>query len=144
MIILDHIVLNATNVEKTLRFYCDLLETEPERWAAFQAGEVPFPSVRLSETLIIDIFPPEMWRPKAPPSSSAAPSASHPNLNHFCLALPAKKWRAILDRLQQAQTVSLSKPESVWGARGYGQSFYLKDPDGTIVELKTYEKVHID
>ncbi|WP_051090624.1 VOC family protein [Algicola sagamiensis] len=62
---LDHIVLNSTNVEKTMKFYGKVLDMLFVHWQEYLDGERHFPALRLSPTCVIDIFPPEMWQKKA-------------------------------------------------------------------------------
>ena len=53
---LDHIVLNVVDAERSMRWYCDRLGLEPERYEEWKAGEAPFVSVRIDEGTIIDLF----------------------------------------------------------------------------------------
>ena len=59
--VLDHIVLNAEDVETLVRFYTQVVELEPERLEEFRNGRVPFPSVRISSDTVIDLAPRKMW-----------------------------------------------------------------------------------
>src|ERR1700755_1094318 len=68
----DHLVLNVGDVERSLAFYCGVLGLEPVRVERWRAGEVPFPSVRVSGETIIDLV--------AMPRASA-------NVDHFCLVV---------------------------------------------------------
>ncbi|HTF91925.1 MAG TPA: VOC family protein, partial [Verrucomicrobiae bacterium] len=54
---LDHIVLNVKDIDRSLKFYTEVIGLEGERVAAFRDGKVGFPSVRINETTIIDLFP---------------------------------------------------------------------------------------
>ena len=69
---LDHIVLNVVDVERSLAWYTDLLGLAPERVDEWRAGTVPFPSVRIDEGCIIDLF---------------AAERTGENLNHVCLVV---------------------------------------------------------
>jgi len=33
-------------------------------------------------------------------------------------------------------------PMRIWGAQGYGQGLYVADPDGHVIELKSYRGAH--
>ncbi len=127
---LDHIVLNVADVERALRFYADGLGLVPERLAEYRRGECPFPSVRVSADTIVDLFPPAM-------RENASPSGSRVNLDHFCLVVeePLDAVQAHLAKLGVAVETG---PVRVFGARGTGTSVYVRDPDGTLVELRSY------
>jgi len=66
---MDHIVLRVRDVEKSLHFYTEILGLKPERVEQFKAGAVRFPSVRLNDDTIIDLFP----SPDMEPISRNAP-----------------------------------------------------------------------
>ena len=59
---MDHIVLNVEDDEKMMDFYSKVLMLEAERLQEYRSGMVPFPSVRLSSSSIIDLFPKKMWQ----------------------------------------------------------------------------------
>jgi len=52
----DHVVLNVSDVERSLRFYCDELGLEPLRVEEWRQKQVFFPSVRVDATTIIDLL----------------------------------------------------------------------------------------
>jgi len=119
---LDHIVLMVADVEASLAFYCDKLGLPGERVEEWRSGEVMFPSVRLSEQTIIDLFVGER---------------SGTNLDHFALAVSTDTdLHAIMD---SGEFEVVTEPITRWGARGDGLSLYVRDPDGNTVELKQYE-----
>jgi catechol 2,3-dioxygenase-like lactoylglutathione lyase family enzyme len=124
---LDHIVLNVQDVERSLDFYHRVLGLPAERVDAWRKGDVGFPSVRVSETTIIDLL--------ATPEGGGA---ARPNLNHFCLVTE----RADLETAAQELTgagVSIERGPAVRsGARGDGLSVYFRDPDANLIELRTY------
>jgi catechol 2,3-dioxygenase-like lactoylglutathione lyase family enzyme len=125
---LDHVVLNVIDVDRSLRFYADGLGLATERLDAFRSGEAPFPSVRVNEETIIDLFPPELHGPVAPSSA---------NLNHLCLVV-AETIDELRGHLDAIGAAIEEGPVRVFGARGIGTSFYVRDPDGNGVELRTY------
>ncbi len=117
---LDHIVLTVTDVERSLAWYTSMLGLTGERVDAWRAGEVPFPSVRINDACIIDLF---------------AGERSGVNLDHVCLVVDPVDIDAIAadDRFDR-----ISDPVPRWGARGDGRSIYVRDPDGNTVELRSY------
>ncbi len=118
---LDHIVLNVADVERSLDWYGGLLGLRPERVDEWRAGEVLFPSVRIDEGSIIDLF---------------AVERSGENLNHLCLVVD----RADVDSVAADERFTVvDGPGRRWGARGDGWSVYVADPDGNTVELRSYD-----
>jgi catechol 2,3-dioxygenase-like lactoylglutathione lyase family enzyme len=117
---LDHIVLNVSDVERSLAWYGGLLGLHAERVDEWRSGDAPFPSVRVDEGCIIDLF---------------ATPRSGENLDHVCLVVEPGDVEAIAgdDRFHV-----LAGPAPRWGARGEGLSVYVRDPDGNTVELRSY------
>ncbi len=130
---MDHIVLNVEDDEKMIAFYSKVLMLAPERLDEYNAGDVPFPSVRLNSNTIIDLFPKKMWQ------KSARAEQGGENLNHFCIALIRGTWQNLLERLQ-ANNVDIEEgPVPRWGAHGSGTSIYFRDPESNLIEARYYE-----
>lgn len=129
--VLDHIVLNAEDVEALVRFYTTVVELEPERLEEFRAGAVPFPSVRLNADTVIDLAPRGMW------VGSRPRTLGRPNLNHFCLTLDKTEWDNLRARLA-AHKIVADGPHPRWGAHGGGTSVYFHDPEGNEIEARYY------
>ena len=121
---LDHIVLDVADVERSLRWYTELLGLEGVRVAEWRAGSVPFPSVRVSPGCIIDLF------------ATDDPAGGTGNLNHLCLRADRADVDAIVadDRFEV-----VDGPGPRFGARGEGWSVYVTDPDGNTVEIRSYD-----
>lgn len=118
---LDHIVLNVADAEKSLAFYRYELGLEGVRVEEWRTGDVPFPSVRLDESTIIDLF--ELPR-------------TGENLNHFCLVVEPTDFEQIK---ASGRFDVIDGPGKRFGARGDGTSLYVRDPDGNTVELRYYD-----
>lgn len=116
----DHLVLNVSDVERSLDFYVDRLGLEPVRLAQWRAGEVPFPSVRVNESIIIDLV--ERKRGST-------------NVDHFCLVVAPLDWQHVAE---SGELGELDGPHHNFGARGMAQSVYITDPDGNRIELRWY------
>ncbi|MGH7870909.1 MAG: VOC family protein [Candidatus Binatia bacterium] len=129
---LDHIVLNVKDIDRSLNFYTEVMGLEGERVAAFRAGKVGFPSVRINETTIIDLFP-----SKENPVAALGEKLSG-NLNHFCMVIGAEDFSGIIDYLKVHDIAIREGPVSRWGARGQATSVYFLDPDGNEVEIRAY------
>lgn len=126
---LDHIVLNVSDVDRSLAFYVDGLGLEPVRLDEYRRGEVQFPSIRIDAGTIIDLFSPEMQ-----PGMAAQAAA---NLNHFCLVVEGDIDQ-IVARADAIKATIDEGPIEVFGARGNGKSIYISDPDKNRVELRSY------
>ncbi len=109
------------DVERSLTFYTEVLGLEPVRVEGWRAGEVLFPSVRIDATTILDLFP-------------SAPEGR--NIEHFCLVIEPTD----LDALAASGSVEVASGPSdgLFGARGYARSLYIRDPDGHVIELRSY------
>lgn len=131
MIILDHIVLNTDDVAKSAGFYKNLLNIKLENWQEYLDNKVKFPSLRISKTFIIDLFPPAMW-------NNDGNKKCADNLNHFCLAVDADQWLSIFNYVKQHEINILKGPDVYFGAQGDGTSIFIKDPDGNVLEIRKY------
>jgi catechol 2,3-dioxygenase-like lactoylglutathione lyase family enzyme len=130
---LDHIVLNVSQIDRALAFYTDILGLKPERLKEFKAGEVGFPSVRINQNTIIDLFPAPAGEP-----ARAQGGKQNGNLNHFCMVIGRDDFSEIVDYLKDRNVVVREGPVSRWGARGRATSVYFLDPDGNEIELRCY------
>jgi glyoxylase I family protein len=113
---LDHIVLVSPDPERLIAWYTGVLGLESVRLEQWRAGEVPFASLRVDATTIIDVL---------------AGERSGTNVEHMALVVDAD-----LDAL--ATEHGVGAPRDLFGAQGQGMGIYLRDPDGNGVELRTY------
>jgi catechol 2,3-dioxygenase-like lactoylglutathione lyase family enzyme len=118
---LDHIVLTTQDVERALAWYRECLGLPGERVEEWRRGEAPFPSVRVDEGTIIDLLP-----------GSATDSG---RLDHFCLVVEPMDLQGLAD---SGRFDVVDGPARRFGARGDGTSLYIRDPDGTTIELRYY------
>lgn len=131
---MDHIVINVIDIDKMLKFYTEVLLLSGERLEEFKAHRVPFPSVRLTEDTIIDLFPKPLWQKTNPEDMG------RPNLNHFCLATDKSSWEKLQQRLQQNGVKIDDGPAKRWGAHGSGLSIYFRDPEENVIEVRYYDE----
>lgn len=130
--VMDHIVLNAEDVEALVEFYTQVVELAPERLEAFRKGQVPFPSVRLNADTVIDLAPKAMWQ-----AAYSQTAVGRPNLSHFCVTLTKGDWDNLRQRVA-AQQLAIEGPVPRWGARGNATSIYFHDPEGNEIEARYY------
>jgi catechol 2,3-dioxygenase-like lactoylglutathione lyase family enzyme len=116
---LDHVVLNVSDVRRSLAWWTELLGAEPLRVAEWEAGEVLFPSVRLDEGTIVDLFQAER---------------TGANVDHVCVVVDGDLQEVAASGAFEV----LGGPATLFGARGMGTGLYVADPDGNRIELRTY------
>lgn len=129
---LDHIVLNVSDIDRSLTFYTEVLGLKGERVDEFRAGKVSFPSVRINDATIIDLFP------KKDGAAEITAEKINGNLNHFCLVVGAEDFSGIVEYLAGNHVEIRLGPVSRWGAQGRATSVYFLDPDGNEVEIRCY------
>ncbi len=117
----DHLVVRVSDPEVSLRFYVGTLGLKPERVDEWRSGTAPFPSVRVSETCVIDL---DDRNPR-----------SGQNVDHFCLEIAPADLQALFD---SGVFTTVGDPVRRWGARGPADLIYVRDPDGNIIELRHY------
>ena len=118
---LDHIVLNVADVERSLAWYVEQLGLEGVRVEEWRAGEAPFPSVRISADSLIDLVQGD--RPGE-------------NLDHFCLVVTPNDLDAV--RNSDGFEIAIDDGKKRYGARGWADGLYVRDPDGNVIELRAY------
>ncbi|MFF1375037.1 VOC family protein [Streptomyces sp. NPDC058308] len=123
VIAFDHLVLNVADIERSLAFYTGPLGLEPVRVEEWRAGKVPFPSVRVSPTTIIDLI--------TGPDGERQGS----NVDHICLVVEPLDWQQVID---SGVFTVVDGPGERFGARGTALSLYVQDPDGNTIELRWY------
>ena len=96
----------------------------------YRSGEAPFLSSRVSRDTVLDFFPKKMWRN----------SRRAENPNHFCFTLPQDEVRKLRRRLARRKIPIVRESKRNFGARGWGVSFYIEDPDNISVEFRYYRK----
>jgi catechol 2,3-dioxygenase-like lactoylglutathione lyase family enzyme len=131
---LDHIVLNVKDVKAAADFYRNVFGFKIERLDKFESGVVPFPSLRINEDTVIDLFPPKMWKKDEAPTDHSAKT----NLNHFSLALNEREWKELINRLKENNVEIIRYADDNWGAKGIGISVYFHDADGNEIEARYY------
>lgn len=131
--LLDHIVLNCTDVEKMLEFYCTVFGFSAERLEMYREGKVSFPSVRVNLDTIIDLFPGRLVHTESQGEKAES------NLNHFCLSESKEAVTRLTGRLENLGVVIEQGPVERWGAHGVGISIYFRDPELNLIEVRYYD-----
>ena len=116
----DHIVLRSADPERLVDWYASTLGLEVLRLEEWRRNEVPFVSLRVSETFLIDVM---------------RGDRSGMNVDHLALTVEDVD----LDALAAEGTLDVVMgPADLYGAQGVGRGLYINDPDNNLVELRTY------
>jgi len=124
---IDHLVLRVVDLDRMLRFYCDVLGCSIER----RVDAIGLVQLRAGRSLL-DLVPVDGELGRA---GGAAPGRTGRNLDHFCFRLEPFDAAEIRSQLE-ARGVAAGAVESRYGAEGKGPSIYVTDPEGNVVELK--------
>ena len=124
---LDHVVLRVLDLQRALTFYRDVLGCSLER----ELPEVGLVQLRAGSSLI-DLVP---VNSKLGRMGGAAAGQDGHNMDHFCLRLASFDGELIIKHLAR-HGIASGGIERRYGAKGYGPSLYLSDPDGNQLELK--------
>jgi catechol 2,3-dioxygenase-like lactoylglutathione lyase family enzyme len=119
---LDHLVLVVGDIEASLDWYSRHAGLAPVNVDEWRAGNAPFPSLRVDEGTIIDFIA----------GRTAEEGRGH--LDHVCFVVSA----ADLDALSRDPALTIVSSGQRSGARGIGESVYVHDPDGLLVEFRCY------
>lgn len=124
---LDHLVLRVQDAPRMTRFYCDVLGCEVER-ARQDLGLI---QLRAGQSLI-DLVTVDGELGK---KGGAAAGVEGRNMDHFCLRIEPFDPLAVIAHLIKNGIVP-GEMKQRYGADGYGQSLYISDPEGNVIELK--------
>ena len=124
---IDHIVLRVSSLERMTRFYCEVLGCVKER----EVEDIGLVQLRAGASLIdLVSVDGELGKP-----GGIAPGHEGRNLDHFCLTVSGVSEQELCAYLI-SQSIDSSGMSTRYGARGFGRSLYLNDPEGNTVELK--------
>jgi len=118
---LDHIVLVVADVERSLAWYTRHAGLASVNVGEWRDGKAPFPSLRVTDDTIIDFIP-----------GDAATARGH--LDHVCFVVSPDD----LDEIKNEGELTIVDQGPRSGARGIGESVYVRDPDDLLVEFRTY------
>ena len=116
---LDHVVLRVADMDRAIRFYCDVLGCREER----RVESIGLVQLRAGGALI-DLVP-----------RAAGETPDQGNMDHFALTIEPFEPEALKNHFAQ-HGFTLGEVARRYGSEGYGPSIYLNDPDGNQVELK--------
>ena len=116
----DHLVFVSPDPERLVRWYADELGLEVLRLEQWRANEVPFISLRVSPSFLVDVMRGER---------------TGENVNHLAVVVDDVD----LDELAASGRFEIVMgPADLFGARGVGRGVYIRDPDENLIELRSY------
>jgi catechol 2,3-dioxygenase-like lactoylglutathione lyase family enzyme len=119
---MDHIVLRVADAEVSTAWYRDKLGLEPVRLEEWRAGDAPFVSLRVDTTTIIDLVEKDR-------------GGDGVNMDHVAIVVD-DDLQAIID---SGEFDVIRGPVRLFGAKGWGHGIYVHDPDGNVVEFRSYD-----
>jgi catechol 2,3-dioxygenase-like lactoylglutathione lyase family enzyme len=124
----DHTNWRVRDVERSLGFYRDVLGLEPFGLEAYERGEHPLVSLRVTPGFILHLRPDPTFE-----------SVSTGGYDHLALVVEDTTPEALAEHLEAGGVEIENTSENVIGARGSGQAIYVRDPDDYLIELKIYD-----
>jgi glyoxylase I family protein len=119
---LDHVGLKVTDMDNSLRFYCDGLGLELLRRSDKGPGVA---------SAVLRVGGQEMNLFSNPGFAAGASADDPPGLDHFCLEVESASIDELVSALARAGIAVVKPPVK----RSDGVSLFVSDPDGCRVEL---------
>ena len=129
----DHTNWRVKDLERSLRFYRDVLGLKPFGLQEHRRGERPIVSLRVTTTFILHLRPDPEFEP--------GPTGGY---DHLALVVDGTDPEALAKHLKDSGVEIERRSESVVGARGEGTALYVRDPDGYRIELKLYDSTRTE
>ena len=124
----DHTNWRVRDLERSLRFYGDVLGLEPFGLEEYRRGVRPIVSLRVAPTFILHLRPNRSFVP--------GPTGGY---DHLALVVEGADTETLARHLREVGVEIERRLENVVGARGEGEALYVRDPDGYLIELKLYD-----
>ena len=128
-----HTNWRVRDVERSLRFYRDVLGLEPFGLEEHRRGARSLVSLRVTPTFILHLRP--------DPDCEPVPTGGY---DHLALVVEGTDPEALAKHLADSGVEIEWSSESVVGARGEGPALYVRDPDGYRIELKLYAPARVE
>ena len=123
----DHTNWRVKDLDRSLRFYRDILGLEPFGLEEYHRKERPIVSLRVTPAFILHLRPDSSFEP-----------GSTGGYDHLALVVEETDMEALAEYLRTSGVEVERRLEGVVGAQGEGEALYIRDPDGYLIELKLY------
>jgi catechol 2,3-dioxygenase-like lactoylglutathione lyase family enzyme len=130
MALLDHVGIRVTDLDRSIRFYSELLGFELIERRMLGGGDVEAAMMKVGEQSVIFLL--------YNPSFISLPASVEGRPDHFCLTFQADEFRMVMNRLETAGVFDRLDCELAprTGATGRSPSKYILDPDNHQIEVK--------
>lgn len=126
MVLLDHVGVKVTDLERAISFYTGLFGFPVAERRRFENG-VDAAGLKIGQSLMFLLFRPE-YRAHNPEDPAG--------IDHFCLTFEPPEWEAIIAKVREKGIPTVGEIMERGGATGFGPSLYIVDPDGNQIEVK--------
>ena len=124
---IDHAVVMASDMERSISFYCDTLGGTPRYLERFRSGKIPVLPIQLGGAVINLQYLDE-------PAYLVAETLGA-GTQDVCFRWDGTIEEAV-EHLTEAGISIVEGPTPRWAADGvWGQSVYFRDPDGNLLEF---------
>ncbi len=124
---IDHVVLRVRDIQRSLRFYTEVLGCQEER----HIEGLGLYQLRAG-TALIDLV--DLEKPLGQ-MGGPAPGEGGRNFDHVALRIEKFSEPELRAHLA-SHGVEPGDVDQRYGAEGMGPSMYIRDPDGNVIELK--------
>lgn len=122
---IDHVVLRCRDQARAFDFYTRVLGLSEER----RLERIGLIQLRAGASMI-DLVP------------ATERDEEGRNVDHFCLGIETADLAAAARYLRDNGVEVREESDPRYGARGFGMSIYVRDPEGNVVELKQMPPLH--
>jgi catechol 2,3-dioxygenase-like lactoylglutathione lyase family enzyme len=133
--VLDHTIVPVRDRDKSVEFYSRILGFE-------NLGEVgPFLAVRVNETLNLDFGESKDFQHFHYTFDEGSRGI------HYAFTMERDEFEAVFTRIRESgiaygddpsEKTNMKGPGMTLGSQGMGKAVYFEDPDGHVLEIKTY------
>jgi len=121
---IDHVVVCVSDLDRALRFYCEVLGCSEER----RVERLGLVQLRAGAAMI------DLQQVEAGPEGEGAANGIR-NMDHFAVRIEPFDPPSLRSHLE-SHGIDVGEVVQRYGAEGDGPSLYIDDPDGNTIELK--------